>query len=251
MINQPSRSYGRLAEFNEGDLVLQVGTVFRVLRRWLWVILLTTIVCVGVALVYSLSQPPVYQASVKLLVGQDQGIVVDPGQAVNLQALAATLSEAVATRPVGEQVVRDLDLKSSPEAIIAGTEAEVIPQTQFIEVTYTGTGPHSTQRIANAIGDAFSDQISKVSPRASAISATVWERAAAPQAPVSPNPERSGLIAFVVGIMLGTGLAILLDYLDDSWTSPEEAEQVSGVPTLGVIPEFEIQKIRKERSGAL
>jgi capsular polysaccharide biosynthesis protein len=239
MIEEPRQGTGGLAEFHEGDLVLQVGTIFRVIRRWFWIIVLTTMVCVGVAVLYSLQQPPVYQASIKILVGQDQGIVVDPVQAVNLQTLASTVSEAVATRPVGERVVRDLDLDYSPSTITAGTSAEVIPETQFIEVTYTDTEPRRTQRIANAIGEAISEQVAEVNPQASTISATVWERAAVPQSPVSPNPTRSGLIAFVVGIVLGTGLALLLDYLDDSWRSPEEAEHVSGVPTLGVVPEFE------------
>jgi hypothetical protein len=42
--------------------------------------------------------------------------------------------------------------------------------------------------------------------------------------------------------MLGIGLAFLLEYWDDDWRSPEEVEQISGVPTFGVIPLFEILK---------
>jgi receptor protein-tyrosine kinase len=50
--------------------------------------------------------------------------------------------------------------------------------------------------------------------------------------------------------MLGTGLAFLLEYLDDSWSSPEEMEQVSGTPTLGIIPGFSASKSQKEVSTA-
>jgi len=250
MTKEPRQGTGALTEFHEGDLVLQVGTLFKVLWRRFWVILLTVLVCVSVAVGYSLQQPPVYQASIKILVGQDQGLVVDPAQAVNLQTLTSTLSEAVTTRPVGKRVVRDLDLDDPPSTITAGTSAEVIPETLLIEVTYTDTEPRRAQRIVNAIGEAFSEQVAEMSPEASALSATVLEGAVVPQAPVSPNPTRSGFIAFVVGIMLGVGLVLLLDYLDDSWRSPEEAERVSGVPTLGVIPEFESPKgSRAERYG--
>jgi O-antigen/teichoic acid export membrane protein len=38
------------------------------------------------------------------------------------------------------------------------------------------------------------------------------------------------------------GLAFLLNYLDDDWKSSDELEQVSGVPTFGVIPEFKVHK---------
>ncbi len=219
--------------------------------RRFWVILLTVVVCVSAAVAYSLQQTPLYEASIKILVGQDQGLLTDPAQSESLQSLAFTLSEAVATEPVGELVVKRLDLGWPPDAIVAGTSAEVIPDTQFIEVTYTDTDPRRAQRIVNAIGDAFSEQISEVSPKVSGVSATVWERAEVPQSPVSPDPGRNGLTAFVVGIMLGVGLVLLLEYLDDSWRSPEEAEEVSGVPTLGVVPEFERPKgSRAERYGA-
>jgi capsular polysaccharide biosynthesis protein len=53
---------------------------------------------------------------------------------------------------------------------------------------------------------------------------------------------RDGFLALVLGGMLGAGLAFLLEYLDDRWRSPEEAEQVSGVPTLGQIPRFEVSE---------
>jgi uncharacterized protein involved in exopolysaccharide biosynthesis len=75
MINEPRRGTNTLAELHEGDLVLQAGTFFRVIRRRLWVILLTEIVCVALAVGFSLQQQPVYEASIKILVGQDQGIV--------------------------------------------------------------------------------------------------------------------------------------------------------------------------------
>jgi capsular polysaccharide biosynthesis protein len=43
------------------------------------------------------------------------------------------------------------------------------------------------------------------------------------------------------------GLAFLLEYLDDYWRSPREVEQVSGVPTLGIVPEFKVAKSVKRK----
>jgi succinoglycan biosynthesis transport protein ExoP len=95
----------------------------------------------------------------------------------------------------------------------------------------------------------FSEQVSEVSPSASAITATVWERAETPEVPVSPNPVRNGFLALVLGLMLGVGLAFLLEYLDDSLRSPEEAEQITGVPTFGIIPEFIKTSADKKKGG--
>jgi capsular exopolysaccharide synthesis family protein len=58
-----------------------------------------------------------------------------------------------------------------------------------------------------------------------------------PDEPVSPNPSRNAVLALMLGLLLGSGLAIALETLDDSWRSPEAVEEISERPNLGVIPE--------------
>jgi len=150
----------------------------------------------------------------------------------------------VTTLPVAQGVVEELDLSSrNAESLLENLSAEQgiegIEST-FIEVTYRDTDPQRAQLVANTVGQVFSEQIEELSPSASGVTATVWEPAVAPETPVSPDPLRNGLLALVFGVLLGAGLAFLLEYLDDSWNSPEEVERVSGVPTFGIIPEFEV-----------
>jgi capsular exopolysaccharide synthesis family protein len=58
-----------------------------------------------------------------------------------------------------------------------------------------------------------------------------------PTSPVSPRPVRSGILALVVGLLLGVCLAFLLDYLDDSIKTKDDFERVApGLPVLGMIP---------------
>jgi len=61
--------------------------------------------------------------------------------------------------------------------------------------------------------------------------------ATAPTSPVEPRPVRSGLIALVAGVVLGTGFAFLREFLDDSVKTKDDFEKVApGVPVLGLIP---------------
>jgi capsular polysaccharide biosynthesis protein len=90
--------------------------------------------------------------------------------------------------------------------------------------------------MVNAVGDAFSERVSRISPSVNAVTATVWEEARVPESPVSPNPVRRAFFALVIGVILGAGLALLLEVFDDRWQAPEEVEQFSGIPTLGVVP---------------
>jgi capsular polysaccharide biosynthesis protein len=97
----------------------------------------------------------------------------------------------------------------------------------------TDTNPARAQQVANAVGATFSERIATISPNANSVSATVLEEAVIPDHDVGPNVRRDGILALVLGGMLGIGLALLLEYLDDCWRSPEEAEQISGGPHLG------------------
>lgn len=235
---------------DEGQL-FSVRDLLQILVRWLWVILLLAALCAGSALGYSYLQTPIYQASIQILVGQEQreGVTANLGSDVmGLQQLTLTMAEAVTTRPVVEAVNERLNLQGAEQALSGNLNAQQVRTTQFIVVSYQDPDPEKAQRVANAVGDVFSNQVSRVSASANSITATVWEEAALPTVPVSPKPVRNGLLGLLLGAMLGVGLAFLLEQLDDRWRSPEEAERVSGVPTFGVIPAFKISKSKKGRS---
>jgi len=234
---------------SEDEYILSLGDLLRVIRRRLWVIALVAAVLTGAAVGLSFLQTPMYEGSIKILVGQNQSsdVPTNLGSDVQgLQQLTQTMAEAVNTLPVAEAVIERLDLQTTPEKFLENLSVQQVASTQFIEVSYTDPNPEMAQQVANAIGDEFSGQVSEVSPSANAITATVWERAAVPDSPVSPNPVRNGLLALALGLMLGVGLAFLLEHLDDSWRSPEEVEQISGVPTFGIIPEFNVPKSKKK-----
>jgi capsular exopolysaccharide synthesis family protein len=55
--------------------------------------------------------------------------------------------------------------------------------------------------------------------------------------PVAPQPLRTGVLALILGLILGVGLAVLREFLDDSVKSKDDFERVvPGVPVLGLIP---------------
>lgn len=57
-----------------------------------------------------------------------------------------------------------------------------------------------------------------------------------PESPFSPQPLRNGALGVVVGLILGVGIAFLRETLDDRVRSKERLEQVTGWPTLGLVP---------------
>jgi capsular exopolysaccharide synthesis family protein len=65
----------------------------------------------------------------------------------------------------------------------------------------------------------------------------VVERASPPGGPSGANLMRALMMALMVGLGGGYGAAYLLERLDDAVRLPEETEQLTGLPTLGVIPD--------------
>ena len=60
-----------------------------------------------------------------------------------------------------------------------------------------------------------------------------------PSSPSSPRPLRDGILALVIGLLVGLGAAFLVEYLDDKVYTKEEAERLtSGVPVLAMIPKI-------------
>jgi succinoglycan biosynthesis transport protein ExoP len=57
-----------------------------------------------------------------------------------------------------------------------------------------------------------------------------------PDTPVAPNRTRTVFVAFFLSVGLGIGLALFLEYLDDTVHSTEEVERGLHLPALAVIP---------------
>ena len=65
---------------------------------------------------------------------------------------------------------------------------------------------------------------------------SVVDEAKVPRWPYKPNLQLNALLALVLGLLGGVGLAFLFEHLDDTFRRPEELEKLLGLPVLGVIP---------------
>jgi non-specific protein-tyrosine kinase len=58
-----------------------------------------------------------------------------------------------------------------------------------------------------------------------------------PTTPVRPKPARTGVLALAAGLLLGVGMAFLVDYLDDSVKTKDDLSKVvPDRPVIGLIP---------------
>jgi exopolysaccharide transport family protein len=64
----------------------------------------------------------------------------------------------------------------------------------------------------------------------------VVDAARVPMGPIEPNIPRNLSFAFMLGLTSGVGLAFLLEGLDNTVRTTEQAQMISGLPPLGMIP---------------
>lgn len=77
------------------------------------------------------------------------------------------------------------------------------------------------------------------------------DSARVPLAPTSPDIPRNLGIGFILGLCGGVGLAFLLESLDNTVRTPEQAELASGLPALGVVPQFLRADTSRSQPGKL
>jgi capsular exopolysaccharide synthesis family protein len=92
----------------------------------------------------------------------------------------------------------------------------------------TGTVGQELQTRANDLGVLASLQTGDVQ---------VAQLASVPTSPSSPKTKRNAALGALLGLLLGLGLAFLLQRLDRRVREPRELEEIYGVPMLAAVPE--------------
>lgn len=201
------------------EFVSSPADVLRIIWRRLWTIVLVTVVLTGSVLAFNLAQTPTYEASILIVVGQKAPNKADTPSytkdIVDPTTLVATVAKAVDTRPVAEGVAKKLNLpEEKVPALTKNMNVSVEPGTTFIQASYRDTDPRRAQLVANAIGEVFSKQVSKLNVTTAPLTAKVWQQATLPDTPASPKLLLNLGLALVIGVMLGTILAFMFEYLD-------------------------------------
>lgn len=94
--------------------------------------------------------------------------------------------------------------------------------------------------------NAFSSKLADLTLRANTTraSASVMTRAEPPTSPIRPKKAQQIVMAGLLGLFFGLCLALLQELFDDRINSPEEAERVLRLPSLGHVPMIEEEGLR-------
>jgi capsular exopolysaccharide synthesis family protein len=172
--------------------------------------------------------------------------------------LVVYTSEWPAVKKIDEQLARlNEELKEAPKEIVAGLRTAyeaALKDESAARALYSGSrGQANVQSIAEtSLADLDqrietdrqnlnlymqrANELRVTSYDNSAGNVSMVEEARVPRAPIGPARARNIIIAFMLSLGLGIGLAFLLDYLDDTLKSVEDVDRHLHLPTLALIP---------------
>jgi len=221
---------------------MKIQDIVRLLRsRWVSV-LVTALITILAGVLYTLVQTPLYEASTRLFVSTTSGSsTADLYSGIRLsQDRVLSYTQLVMGQTLAQRTVDRLDLDMDAKTLQEHVTAKSKSNTVLINVSVLDASPVQARDIANALADEFVLMVRELEtplpgarPEARVV---VEQRASLPEFPVMPDRKRNIAIAVLLGGLLGMGVAVLRELLDNTVKSQEALEETTGTSAVGYIP---------------
>jgi capsular polysaccharide biosynthesis protein len=218
------------------EIDVRIQDVFTILKnRWKIILGVTFIITLIVTIMSFYVITPVFQVSAKVFIGKEE--TADPNYNNNdvqmYQKLIKTYSEFMKTNDLIENAIYKNDLGMTSEQVISALEIKPSADTQILEVSYKNADRTLSKDTLVAIINEFIKETKEIIPNGRV---KVVESPELPENPVSPNKKQNIAIAILAGLMIGSGVALLKEYINDTLKSKEQTEKIIEIPVIGMIP---------------
>lgn len=229
---------------------MDLGGYLRVFReRWL-AILVCFLLGIAAAAAITTNTTPTYQAGTSLFlkVSPGTGSLYDASQ-FSVQRVKS-YPDLVDSPNVLEPVIRDLGLKTTPQALANQVSATNPIDTVSLRVTAQSTNARQAAQIANAVAVELSKEVARLETSTTATTAKGKAAAAnqssidlvltvparTPQKPLTPNRTLNFAVGALGGLAAGLILAIVMSLADRRLRTAKDVRRAGGLPLIGQLP---------------
>lgn len=223
-------------------------------KRFLLIVAMTIGAALIAAIVSFFILTPIYQSSTQFIVNQanqDQGSQtahIDTNTIRTNVELINTYNVIITSSAILDVVIEELNLPYTASTLKGNINVSSEQNSQVVTVTVKDPDPELATDIANTTVHVFQDLIPDIMNVDNVNILTEAVTAENPS-PVEPKPTLNIAIAIVLGLMVGVGLAFLLEYLDTTVRTEADVEKL-GFTLIGVISTMEAEDIRLDPSAA-
>lgn len=232
---------------------LELRDYFRIVMKRIRLILWLVVVLAVITAIFSYwFMKPVYESSTKLIVNnaQDTSRAVDINS-VNLDIrLVDTYKQIIKTAAITDKVAeRNPQLGLTGEQINSMISVSSVSNTQVLTISARYSDYPTTVTIVNEVAKVFMEEIPSIMT-VNNVSILNEAKLVENPAPVAPNPILNIALSIIVALMLGVGLALLLEYLDDTIKDEHDVLQYVELPVLMAIPKVTEEDLQIGKSEA-
>ncbi|MEK3992351.1 MULTISPECIES: YveK family protein [Robertmurraya] len=217
---------------------ISLKELFLTLKKRLSLIALITILFATISgLISYFYLTPIYQASTQILVNQsknEQNTYSAGEVQTNLQ-LINTYNVIIKSPAILDLVIKELDLNMTTGQLNGKITVQSEQNSQVVTISVQDADPNLAADIANETASIFQAEIKDIM-NVDNVSILAKAVVLDNQSPIKPQPLMNIAIALIVGLMIGVGLAFLMEYLDNTIKTEQDIEQTLGLPVLGAIP---------------
>jgi capsular polysaccharide biosynthesis protein len=182
---------------------------------------------------FTARQPKLYTASSLVRVQQQARDAQDVFGALQTgERLARTYERIAETESVRALVQERLRGNVPPDAV--AIDAKQLSNLELLQIAVTHRDPAVAAKVANAVPAALAAFVKTTGSDGDRI--TMVERASPPTTPSSPNMRLNVALAFLLGLILSGGLALMKETFSDRIEGAEELERSTGHPVIAAIP---------------
>ncbi|WP_086074485.1 YveK family protein [Paenibacillus camerounensis] len=237
---------------------LDLRDYFQIVKKRLWMIVSIVVVVCLLAGIYSLYiKKPVYEASTKIIVNQTQQVQTAASELdlnqinTNIQMIN-TYKEIIKTPAILDVVANNYpEFNTNAEELLKKVNVSSVNNTQVMTLVVRDNSYQRAAELVNAISLVFKQEIPSLFnvQNVSILNEAKLNPPVEP-GPVEPNVVMNLAIAFIVSLMIGLGIAFLLEYLDDTLKTEEDIEKYLGLPTIAMITRLGQEETRGTETQA-
>ncbi|MCR8660651.1 YveK family protein [Paenibacillus endoradicis] len=218
---------------------LELRDYVEIIKKRLWLIgSIVAILAVATAVVSYFFIKPEYESTTKLIVNNNNEVSSGLDlNSVNLDLrLIDTYKQIIKTTAITDEVaLRNPSLQLTGEQIIELITVSSVNNTQVLTISARHHDYATTVKLVNEVAAVFVQQIPTIMT-VNNVSILNEAKFNNNPSPVQPNPMLNIAISIVIGLMLGVGISLLLEYLDDTIKDPQDVAQYLDLPVLISIP---------------